>query len=177
MASKTRTLMPYEWVKSEGDEAPKAELHLWPYRSLLRRDFVTFISGTAAIVLLPLLAVLGSPVLWGLLPFFILTIGGIWYAISRSYKDGEILEELRIWPDRMTLDHIHPKLGRKSWEANPYWVRLKLDPKHARIKNYITLKGADREVELGAFLDEDERAVLFDELHDKLRMVQNSAID
>ncbi|MEJ6639999.1 MAG: DUF2244 domain-containing protein, partial [Octadecabacter sp.] len=43
--------------------------------------------------------------------------------------------------------------------------------------NYITLKGADREVELGAFLSEDERAVLFTELQDKLRMVQNASMD
>ncbi len=162
--------MPYEWITPDTvPDAPAAELHLWPYRSLLRRDFVVFISGTAAIVLLPLLAVLGSPVLWGLLPFFVIAVSGIWYALHRNYKDGEILEELRIWPDRMTLDHIHPRKGRKSWEANTYWVHLKLDPKNERIKNYITLKGSDREVELGTFLSEDERAVLYDELDRAMR--------
>jgi uncharacterized membrane protein len=169
--------MPYEWITNDDQNAPKVELHLWPYRSLLRRDFVTFISGTAAIVRRPRLVQLGSPGLWGLLPFFILTGGGIWYALQRNQRDGEILEELRIWPDRMTLDHMHPRQGHKSWEANPYWVQLKIDPKHERITNYITLKGADREVELGAFLPEDERAVLFDELSDKLRMVQNADVD
>lgn len=162
--------MPYEWIEpSDAKDAPQVELHLWPYRSLLRRDFVTFMSGTAAIVLLPLLAVLGSPVLWGLLPFFILTVGGIWYALQRNQRDGEILEELRIWPDRMTLHHIHPRKGTQSWEANPYWVQIKIDPKHERITNYLTLKGADREVELGAFLSEEERAVLYDELDDAVR--------
>jgi len=94
---------------------------------------------------------------------------GIWYAINRSYKDGEILEELRIWPDRMTLDHMHPRQGHKSWEANPYWVQVKIDPKNERVVNYLTLKGADREVELGTFLSEDERAALYDELDQKLR--------
>lgn len=164
--------MPYEWITHEDPkprDTPIAELHLWPYRSLLRKDFVTFMSGTAAIVLLPLLAVLGSPVLWGLLPFFVLTVGGIWYALQRNQRDGEILEELRIWPDRMTLDHIHPRKGSQSWEANLYWVQIKIDPHHERITNYITLKGADREVELGAFLSEDERAALYDELDQKLR--------
>lgn len=166
--------MPYEWITSDSTldlapDAPAAELHLWPYRSLMRRDFVVFISGTAAIILLPLLAVLGSPVLWGLLPFFIITVSGVWYALNRSYEDGEILEELRIWPDRMTLDHIHPRRGRKSWEGNPYWVQLKIDPKNERVVNYITLKGSDREVELGAFLSEDERAVLYDEVDRAMR--------
>lgn len=162
--------MPYEWITPKDTaDAPMAELHLWPYRSLLRRDFVVFISGTAAIILLPLLAVLGSPVLWGLLPFFTIVVAGVWYAINRSYKDGEILEELRIWSSRMTLDHMHPRTGCKSWEANPYWVHLKIDHKNERVVNYLTLKGADREVEVGRFLTEDERATLYSELGQKIR--------
>lgn len=173
--------MPYEWITPEGSGAdpdakstPLVELHLWPYRSLLRKDFVMFIGGTCLIVLLPLLVLLGSPVLWALLPFFAITVGGIWYAINHSYKSGEILEELCIWPDRISLIHTHPRQGQKTWEANPYWVQIKIDPKNERITNYLTLKGSDREVELGAFLSEDERAVLYDELSDKLRMVQNA---
>lgn len=169
--------MPFEWIEPDSPDAPTVELHLWPYRSLLRKDFVLFIGGTCAIVLMPLLVLLGSPVLWALLPFFAIAVGGVWYAINHSYKSGEILEELRIWPDRMTLDHMHPRRGHLKWEANPYWVQLKIDPKHERITNYITLKGSDREVELGAFLPEEERAVLFDELQDKLRMVQNARND
>lgn len=162
--------MPYEWIKDEtAQDAPKAELHLWAYRSLLRRDFVTFMTGTLALVALPLIALLGTPVLWALLPFMGLAFGGIWYAINRSYQDGEILEQLRIWPDRMTLDHFDARRGHKTWEANPYWVRVKLDPKNERTPNYITLKGADREVELGSFLSEDERAALYDELDDAIR--------
>ena len=169
--------MPYEWITPKSaPTAHSAELHLWPYRSLLRRDFVVFISGSAAIILLPLLAVLGSPVMWGLLPFFIITVSGVWYAINRSYKDGEILEELRIWPDLITLDHIHPRRGRKSWECNPYWVQLKIDKKNERVVNYITLKGAEREVELGAFLSEDERAVLYDEVDQAMRDAINHVL-
>ena len=162
--------MPYEWITPDpAPDAPVAELHLWPYRSLLRRDFVVFIAGTVAIIFLPLIAVLGSPVLWGLLPFFIIAVSGVWYALHRSYKDGEILEELRIWPDRMTLIHIHPRRGSKSWEGNPYWVHLKINKRNERIVNYITLKGSEREVELGAFLSEDERAVLYDEVDRAMR--------
>lgn len=166
--------MPYEWVAPAvptPSSAPAAELHLWPYRSLLRRDFVVFIAATAALIVVPLLAVIGSPVLWGLLPFFIIAVTGVWYAIHRSYKDGEILETLKIWPDRMTLDHVHPKFGHKTWEANPYWVQVRIDPKNERVVNYLTLKGGDREVELGAFLSEDERAALHGELDAAIRKV------
>ncbi len=163
--------MPYEWINHDDTaDAPTAELHLWPYRSLPRRGFVTFIAATALMILLPLLAVLGSPVLWGLLPFFILALAGIWYALQRNQRDGEILEILRIWPDRMTLAHTSRR-GHHAWDANPYWVRLKIDPHNERIPNYITLKGSDREVELGAFLSDDERAILYDELDSAIRDV------
>lgn len=169
--------MPYEWIAPEDPaprQAPLAEVHLWPYRSLLRRDFVTFIAATAAMIVLPLIAVMGSPVLWGLLPFLALAVGGIWYALQRNQKDGEILEELRIWPDRITLDHTHPRRGHHTWEANPYWVQIKIDPHHEKIPNYITLKGADREVELGAFLSPEERPALYEELRHHLRMAQEA---
>ncbi|MCW1952088.1 MAG: DUF2244 domain-containing protein [Octadecabacter sp.] len=161
--------MPYEWITPTGPDAPKDELHLWPYRSLLRRDFVVFISATVLLIVVPLFAVIGSAVLWGLLPFFIIAVWGMWYALQRSYKDGEILEELRIWPDRMTLTHTHPRRGVQTWDANPYWVHVKIDRHNERIVNYLTLKGADREVELGRFLSEDERAALYDDLTQRLR--------
>lgn len=169
--------MPYEWITPQDAtdaKAPISEVHLWPYRSLLRRDFVVFISGTATIILLPLLALLGSPVLWALLPFFVITVAGIWYAINRSYKDGEIVEELRIWPDRITLDHFDPRRTHHTWEANPYWVKIKFDPHNERVPNYLTLKGNDREVELGAFLSEDERATLHRELTQAIHTALNA---
>ena len=64
--------MPYEWVKELPDtptesEGPLAELHLWPYRSLPRKGFVTFFAITSAFIALPLIAMIGSPVMWGLL--------------------------------------------------------------------------------------------------------------
>lgn len=167
--------MPYEWTPAEDPRprsAPVAELQLWPYRSLLRRHFVGFIGSTAALIVLPALAVIGSPVLWVLLPFLIAAICGLWIALNWSYKDGEILETLRIWPDHMTLDHQHPRKGHKTWEGNPYWVQVKLRPKGGPVENYLTLKGSDREVELGAFLTEEERAVLHSDLLDVLRGVR-----
>src|SRR5690554_7199142 len=108
--------MPYEWVR-QLDEAPEqsgafsdgqrgepvAVLRLWPHRSLPRTGFVTFIALTAGLLALPLIALLGSPVLWGLLPFVVTTVAGVWIALQRSYRDGEVLEELALWPDHMRV--------------------------------------------------------------------------
>ncbi len=162
--------MPYEWSPEPPHNGPDWALSLWPYRSLLRKDFVLFIGSTAALVALPLLTMLGSPVLWALLPFFAIMVAGIWYALHVSYKRGEVLEELVVSEERALLVRHNPNGQLQEWEANRYWVSVHLHPKDGPVENYITLRGGDREVELGAFLDPSERLALFDELKSALRV-------
>ena len=171
--------MPSEWVShpdaapehsgaavtsTRPADAPMAELHLWPYRSLPRKGFVTFIAATCSLLLLPLLAVLGSVVLWALLPFILAAIGAVWWALAYSYRSGEVLETLRIWPGRMTLTRHDPRSRTRSWEANPYWVTPELHAQGGPVEHYLTLKGGPRVVELGAFLTPEERIRLHDEV-------------
>ena len=172
--------MPYEWLEDiqgapdqsgaplHGSQRPLAHLRLWPFRSLSRRGFVWFIGATAALLAMPLIPLVGSPVLWGILPFLLLAIWGIWAALSRSYRDGEITEDLILWPDRITLTRQGPGLRRQSWEANPHWVTVMLHEKGGPVPQYLTLRGAGREVELGAFLSEDERLALRAEVRQRL---------
>lgn len=162
--------MPYEWItQPAGDDAHKAELHLWPYRSLLRRDFVIFIAGTSALVALPLVAVLGSPVVCALLPFLLLMLAGIWFALNRSYRGGEIVEELRLWDDQITLTRHTPGKPIQTWAANPHLVREQAHENGGPVPHYLTLTGGPRDVEIGAFLSEQERRTLEWELRQKLR--------
>ncbi|PIE11181.1 MAG: hypothetical protein CSA72_03395 [Rhodobacterales bacterium] len=162
--------MPYEWIApatSRHAPRPVAELHAWPYRSLPRRGFVWFIIASVAIVMIPLSPMIGTVVLWAVLPFFVLTIWAVWAAIERSYRDGAILEELVIWEDRVSLHHHDPRRGSFDWEANPHWMRAELH-RDQKIEDYLTLKGGPREVELGAFLTPKERKQLFEELNLRL---------
>ena len=101
--------MPYEWTPKPPNNDSQWQLSLWPYRSLLRKDFVLFIGATAALVSLPLLSLLGQAVLWGLLPFFGIMIAGIWYALHVSYRRGEVLEELTVDEARAHLTRHNPK--------------------------------------------------------------------
>lgn len=180
--------MPYEWV-NELKEAPEisgasfhekgapplAVLHLWPHRSLPKRGFVGFIAATFILVLLPLLAVIGTPVLWGLLPFILATLGLMWALLQKSYRDGEVLEELTLWSDRALLTRSGTRGKPLSWEANPYWISLHLHEKGGPVEKYLTLKGSGREVELGAFLSADERQELYAILSDLLPQIVASA--
>ena len=159
--------MPYQWIDPTSDSP--ARLHLWPYRSLPRRGFVGFFVVTVALVALPMLTVLGSPVLWFILAFVILALSGMWAALSRSYRDAEIVEDLRLGHDTLTLTRHGPRGRRQDWQANPYWVTVHLHPTGGPVPNYLTLKGNNREVELGAFLSEEERLALRDDLQQRLR--------
>jgi uncharacterized membrane protein len=155
--------MPYEWLPPSADAR---RLHLWPHRSLPKRGFVGFIAATAALLGLPMLAVLGTPVVWGVLPFAAAAVGGVWIAINRSYRDGEIVEDLTLTPDSMTLTRHGPRGRRQDWQANPHWVRVRLHASGGPVPNYLTLHGGGREVELGAFLSEEERLTLCRELRE-----------
>ena len=157
--------MPYEYLTNTPTET---RLHLWPHRSLPKRGFAGFIAATAVLIAVPLLSLLGNPALWVLLPFLIAAVAGVWWALQRSYRDGEIVEDLTLTPTRVTLTRHGPRGRHQMWEGNPHWLRITLHPTAGPVPNYLTLKAEGREVELGAFLTEDERIALRDDLDRRL---------
>lgn len=158
--------MPYEWTDQTGTDSAVDRLRAWPYRSLPPRGFVWFIATTAVFLLLPILAVLGSTVLWGLLPFMCLAIWGIWTALQRSYRSGETTETLTLSRTALSLRRDDPDRPPREWQTNPYWVRVALRP--GPVEDYLTLTDGQREVELGAFLTPEERRALCDDLQRRL---------
>jgi len=162
--------MPYQWLPPDLTDSDTRHLRLWPYRSLPRQGFVWFIGGTSALIALPLLAVLGSPVLWGLLPFLVLAVAGVWWALQRSYRDAEIVEDLTLTPGLVTLTRQGPRKAHAEWQANPHWVRVEMHKVGGPVPQYLTLHGGPRPVEIGSFLSEDERVSLSAELRAALAL-------
>lgn len=160
--------MPYEWTAPD-DQNSKARLRLWPHRSLPRRGFVVVIFSTFALITIPLYPLLGTVVLWGLLPFLLLVVAGLWWGLERSYRDADLREELTIDPQQIHLRRVDSDGSLREWECNSYWARIKIHPTAGPVAHYITLKGQNREVEIGAFLSEDERKVLYNEIAEALR--------
>lgn len=161
--------MPYEWTQETAPEdsgAVSHQLRLWPYRSLPRRGFVWFIGVTAGLMALPLVAVLGSFVLWGLLPFILLVIWGVWAALQNSYRSGETWENLTLTRDQLRVRRHDPGRVDRDWQTNPYWVRVAL--RDGPVEEYLTLTDGQRDIELGAFLTPEERRALRDEIEQRL---------
>ncbi|MFN3605991.1 MAG: DUF2244 domain-containing protein, partial [Cypionkella sp.] len=86
----------------------------------------------------------------------------------RSYRDAEIVEDLTLTPALVTLTRHGPRDRHAQWQANPHWVQVMLHPSGGPVPQYLTLRGAGREVELGAFLTEAERVTLARELRGAL---------
>lgn len=157
--------MPYEWTTPQ-------HLRLWPNRSLKPQGFVTFIGATALLMALPLLSLLGLGAMWIILGFAGISLAAVWFALRISWQRGIILEDLTIGPEQMTLVRRGPGNFHREWQANPYWVRPVLHPTGGPVPQYLTLQGGPREVELGRFLSEQERQLLFDELQRSLSLTQ-----
>lgn len=119
--------------------------------------------------LIPLLAVLGSVILWGLLPFLLLTVLGLWLAIQSNYRARSVYEILTLTGNKAHLIHHDPRSGQQEWTCNRYWARPEMHKLGGPVPNYVTLTGDGREVEIGAFLSEDERIALYNDLMQKLR--------
>lgn len=160
--------MPYQWhddMAPEQSGALSYRLDIWPHRSLPAQGFVWVIGLTAAALALPLLAVLGTSVLWGLLPFAGLAVWALWHAIRISYRRPR--EVIRLTQDRLELVRSDPGRADRVWHTNPYWLRLSLR-QNGPVEDYLILTDGQREVELGAFLAPEERISLRDDLARRL---------
>lgn len=157
----------------ERADPPLLTLTLWPHRSLSRRGFAAVLCFLCVGLSLPLIALAGTSAAWGLLPFLIAAPLGLYAAIRRSYADGRLIEELRLWPDLITVERREPRGRVRRWHANPFWVRLRL-VENAPIEKYLTLSGNGREIELGAFLSPPEREALYGDLQDALGRLEVS---
>ncbi|MBA3326558.1 MAG: DUF2244 domain-containing protein [Rhodobacteraceae bacterium] len=144
-------------------DPPLLTLTLWPHRSLSPRGFAWVLALVAAGLALPLVALLGAAAGWGLLPFLVAALFGLYAAARRSYADAALTEELRLWPDLITVERREPRGAVRRWHADPAWVRVRLF-EDKRIEKYLTLTGNGREIELGAFLSPCERVALHRDL-------------
>ncbi|WP_136441181.1 DUF2244 domain-containing protein [Pacificoceanicola onchidii] len=160
--------MPHTWTDTSDNTA---ELRAWPHNSLPPAGFAALILGFFLFASLPLYAMLGTVLLWGLLPFMLAATAALYYALRRNARDREILEVLTISHENTHLSRTNPKGDVQEWACNTYWVEANLHPKGGPVPFYVTLKGGGREVEVGAFLSEDERKALYSELDGTLRRI------
>jgi uncharacterized membrane protein len=152
----------------ERNDPPLLSLTLRPSRSLTASAGSWTLGLAAGGLGMPLVMVADSGVAWGMLPFLAGPLAALYWAFRRSTLDGrQLREELRLWPDLISVVHWDAGGSIRRWHANPFWVRLRLFD-DARIEKYLTLQGNGREIELGAFLSPWERETLYASLSEAL---------
>ena len=137
---------------------PYTTMWLRPNRVLSRRGLRRLIGVLALLALT--IAGLGA---WQgnvFAPLFALVeSAAVALALSVAWRGGERGE-------RITLDETSLEVrflpGRRRMHFQPYWVRVRLKPGHGRRRLVLTSHG--RELEIGAFLAEEERSELLKRL-------------
>lgn len=165
--SSVKDSMPYQWTTPPRQS--RQEMHLWPHNSLSAEGFAAMILGFFLFASVPLYAVIGTAVLWGVLPFMLAATAALYHALRRNQRDRQILEVLTVTAERTHLSRTNPKGDTQVWETNTYWVKVSMHQTGGPVPYYVTLKGNGREVEIGAFLSEDERKALYGDLTDAVR--------
>jgi uncharacterized membrane protein len=158
------------FVATNRSDPPVFDHHVRAIKSLPNTGFVWLISISAVMFTLPLLAMLGTPALWVLLPHLLLALGLLWYFIRRNDADREVYEHIRIWHDLIAVHRYNPRSPDQYWHGNPYWVKLKLRDTRTH-ESYLTITGGEREIELAAFLSPEERVTLKQTIEKALRTI------
>ena len=149
------------------------DLELNPGRSMGRRRFALVIAGVAAIFALMGLRflLLGA---WPILPFMLVDVGLLGWALAESRRSGRQSEHLRLDADGLELVRIN-RHGRPSrTRIEPHWARVELEQLSAD-ENRLWLAARGRRHPVGAFLSTAERAEIATVIEDGLRRFRNGA--
>lgn len=155
-------------------DPPVWSVTLWPNRSLSKQGFRWLLCFVAAGMALPVIALSWSPVALGLAPYAGLAFLAFWGFMKLNYRAGRLTEALRLWPDAIAVERREPWGRMRRWAANPYWVDIDLSDTRT-VERYLTLRGAGRRIELGAFLTPEERETLANELKTRIAALNRAA--
>ena len=142
-------------------DAPQAEsvvmdTILRPHRSLSAAGFRAMF---AALALMNAAAAIYAWIVHAplVLPFLGLDLLGVWFAFRVSYRNGQIMERVRVSPDHVLIEQ-----RGAHWVTSALWARPSLEEK------WIAIRAGGKEVRIGAFLSPLERKAFAADLSDAL---------
>lgn len=149
------------------------DLDLRPNRPMQPRQMWLMLAGVAAIFLLMGLRFLFLGA-WPILPFMLVDVGLLGWALAESRRSGRQSEHLRLDADGLELVRIN-RHGRPSrTRIEPHWARVELEQLSAD-ENRLWLAARGRRHPVGVFLSPAERAEIATVIEDGLRRFRNGA--
>jgi uncharacterized membrane protein len=135
------------------EPAFRAVLH--PHRSLSQRGFLLVMAFVCLVSTATGIAfyMIGA---WPILGFYGLDVLAIYVAFRLNYKAGTGYELVELTPQLLTITQVKPSGAKRSFDFNPYWVRVLLNewPDGSAVLK-LTLHG--KEFEFARFLNADEK--------------------
>lgn len=130
---------------------------LRPHRSL---------SGRGARIVLAIVVVLASvPGIvflsmgaWPIVGFVGLDVALIWWALASSLRDGKRFEEVTLWRDQLEFKQVDGAGHETLTRFDPRFVKLVVDRDFNERTTGLHLRSTERDMELGAFLGQDEKS-------------------
>lgn len=107
---------------------------------------VSFISGMVFLMM-------GA---WPVMGFFGLDVLLVYIAFKLNYRAARAYELVELTPSALTVKQVSASGKTRSFEFNPYWVRVLFTERHDG-GNHLKLASHGRELEFGRLLNDDER--------------------
>ena len=140
---------------STSPETPRFSAVLTPHRSLSRKGFVVLMAAICAISFATglLFFALGA---WPVIGFMGLDVALIYLAFRLNFRALRRYETVDLTDDALTVTQVEPSGSSQVFSFNPYWVRLRLEPRIGR-STELSLASHGQRLVLASFLTDTER--------------------
>lgn len=130
---------------------------LRPHRSLSHRGLRWVIAGVAVAASIPgmIFFSLGA---WPVAGFMGLDVVLVWWALSASMREGRQYETVTLWPDQLEVKRVAGNGKETLIRFSPHLVRLVIDRDYNERTTGIHLRTRDNDMQIGAFLNADDKA-------------------
>ena len=134
---------------------------LTPHRSIGPAGIRIVVLVFAALAAVPAVWLVTTR-LWPLVFVLIASTLSLWIALSISHARGRAFEEVTLWRHHLKIRHVTHKGSERQHGFNPFWVRFHVARDFDDRVTRMTLKNREEAVEIGGFLNPDDKASFAD---------------
>lgn len=144
-------------MTTQTEAKPLFAATLRPHRSLSRKGLRWVIAAVAVSASIPGI-VFYSLGAWPIVGFMGLDVLAVWWALSASLRDGRQFETVTLWPDQLELKRVTGRGKEQLTTFDPVTTKLVIDRDYNERTTALHLRTLDADIELGAFLNSDDKA-------------------